>query len=412
MSRYRDDRDDEFYESRRGDVRSYAEQQFEEAQRRPYDYNQTGDDREQFNRSSRDERGQQEREQRARDDERARGMSNYDPRYDSTLRAERNSNRAPADYDASRRGSSTPDYVRGRAEYEALHSMSEEERHRDYTGTRFDRYQAERHGEQQSGNRYDSQYNNARDDRARTNATRMDVRSSSSSSRSIEPRERTTAARAGSSSGGGAQRSHVRCRDIMTRDVTVATRATTLQQVAAMMRDEDTGVIPVVEIGSVDNNIAATQEAHHGLLIDRDKTVDADASDAAANLPPTQTSNQAFTNTQTHRRDAVNNGKLIGLITDRDIVVRAIAEGKVGSTPVEEIMTTAVHTADPNDRVIDVIRKMGDKQVRRIPVVDREGHLRGIISMADIALETEADRELAAALEEISSGSGFWNKAF
>jgi hypothetical protein len=44
--------------------------------------------------------------------------------------------------------------------------------------------------------------------------------------------------------------------------------------------------------------------------------------------------------------------------------------------------------------------------------VDREGMLRGIISMADVALETEADRELAEALEEISSGSSFWNRIF
>jgi CBS domain-containing protein len=55
---------------------------------------------------------------------------------------------------------------------------------------------------------------------------------------------------------------------------------------------------------------------------------------------------------------------------------------------------------------------MGDKQVRRIPVVDGGGNLRGIISMADVALETEEDRELADALEEISSGASFWSKIF
>ena len=75
-------------------------------------------------------------------------------------------------------------------------------------------------------------------------------------------------------------------------------------------------------------------------------------------------------------------------------------------------MTSDVHTAHPNDRVIDAIRKMGDKQVRRIPVVDRDGNLRGIISMADVALETEQDRELGEALEEISSGSSFWDRIF
>jgi hypothetical protein len=50
--------------------------------------------------------------------------------------------------------------------------------------------------------------------------------------------------------------------------------------------------------------------------------------------------------------------------------------------------------------------------VRRIPIVDQDRTLRGIISMADVALETNDDRELAEALEEISSGSSFWNRIF
>jgi CBS domain-containing protein len=176
----------------------------------------------------------------------------------------------------------------------------------------------------------------------------------------------------------GAARSHVRCRDIMTRDVTVATRNTTLQEVAAMMRDEDTGVIPVV-----DHPESLTDLAEQRPDINR--------------VQP----------------NVVGGSRLVGLITDRDIVVRAIAEGKDARvTRAEEIMTAEVHTAHPNDRVVDAIRKMGDKQVRRIPVVDRDNVLRGIISMADVALETEDDRELAGALEEISSGQSFWNKVF
>jgi CBS domain-containing protein len=162
----------------------------------------------------------------------------------------------------------------------------------------------------------------------------------------------------------------------MTRDVTVATRDTSLQQVAAMMRDEDTGVIPVVD------------------LLDTPAT----GGEGGNGRSEAKTS---------------GNGKLAGLITDRDIALRAVADGKdTRSTRAEEVMTTDIHTAQPNDRVIDVIRKMGDKQVRRIPVVDNDGTLRGIISMADVALETEEDRELAEALEEISSGSSFWSKIF
>ena len=173
----------------------------------------------------------------------------------------------------------------------------------------------------------------------------------------------------------GATRSHLRCRDIMTRDVTVAARDTTLEEVARMMREEDTGVIPVVE--------------------------------------PGETPSDSVTEVQRVPARTASNGRLVGLITDRDIVVRAIAEGReCRATRAEEVMTTELHTVRPNDRVIEAIRRMGDKQVRRLPVVDREGNLRGIISMADIALETEADRELGEALEEISSGSSFWNRIF
>ena len=174
---------------------------------------------------------------------------------------------------------------------------------------------------------------------------------------------------------GGATRSHLRCRDIMTRDVTVAARATTLEEVARMMRDEDTGVIPVVE--------------------------------------PGETTSDSITEVQRVPARTQANGRLVGLITYRDIVIRALAEGQdARAVTAESVMTTALHTVRPNDRVIEAIRKMGDKQVRRLPVVDREGNLRGIISMADIALETEADRELGEALEEISSGSSFWNRIF
>ena len=175
----------------------------------------------------------------------------------------------------------------------------------------------------------------------------------------------------------GATRSHIRCRDIMTRDVTVANRETLLEEIARMMRDEDTGVIPVVEDGATGATAQSLEESNR-------------------------------MNTRIH-----GNGRLVGLITDRDIVVRALSEGRdARTTRAGEIMTSDVSTAHPNDRVVDALRKMGDKQVRRIPVVDTDGILRGIISMADIALETEEDRELANALEEISSGSSFWGRIF
>jgi len=175
-------------------------------------------------------------------------------------------------------------------------------------------------------------------------------------------------------------RSRLRCRDIMTRDLAVATRDTTVREVALMMKQEDTGVIPVVDY---DGN-------------GRETKVRPDERDD-----------------RNHETRQYSRGKLVGLITDRDIAVRAVAEGKdCTNTRVEEIMSTDIHTTRPNDRVVDVIRKMGDKQVRRIPVTNENGYLVGMISMADIAVETHEDYELAEAIEEISKGSSFWSRIF
>jgi len=142
-----------------------------------------------------------------------------------------------------------------------------------------------------------------------------------------------------------------RCREIMTRNVKTATREMTLREVAAMMRDGDMGSIPVVE-----------------------------------------------------------NGKLVGIVTDRDIVVRAVAEGRDASVPIGEVMTTEVFSVQENDFVFEAIRLMGDRQVRRVPIINETGELVGIIAMADVALETEDELEIAETLEEISSGAGFWRK--
>ena len=73
-------------------------------------------------------------------------------------------------------------------------------------------------------------------------------------------------------------------------------------------------------------------------------------------------------------------------------------------------MTSELFTVKPGDFVFEAIRLMGDKQVRRVPVIDTNGELAGIIAMADVALEMEDEREIAETLEEISSGSAFWSK--
>lgn len=143
-----------------------------------------------------------------------------------------------------------------------------------------------------------------------------------------------------------------RCSEIMTRSVKTATRAMSLQEVAALMRDGDMGSIPVVE-----------------------------------------------------------DGKLVGIVTDRDIVVRGVADGRDTATPIGEVMTAEVFSVRENDFVFEAIRLMGDRQVRRVPIVNDAGELVGIIAMADVALESEDEREIAETLEEISSGSAFWNKS-
>jgi CBS domain-containing protein len=106
----------------------------------------------------------------------------------------------------------------------------------------------------------------------------------------------------------------------------------------------------------------------------------------------------------------VDGGRLMGIVTDRDIVVRGVAEGISGDTPILKVMTTELFTVDPDDFAFEAIRLMGDKQVRRIPVVSKDGSLAGIIAMADVALSMEDEEEIAATLEEISSGAAFWGK--
>lgn len=144
-------------------------------------------------------------------------------------------------------------------------------------------------------------------------------------------------------------RRYLRCGDIMTKDVTTCELNTPLRQVADKMEDEDVGSIPVVE-----------------------------------------------------------NDRLVGIVTDRDIVCRILATGRDTKTATAaDAMSQDIVTASREDSVIDAIHKMGENQIRRLPVVDQNYRLRGIIAMADIALEAERDRDLAEALEQISEPTPF-----
>jgi CBS domain-containing protein len=150
--------------------------------------------------------------------------------------------------------------------------------------------------------------------------------------------------------GQGPMRSHLRCRDIMTRNVTTCRRDTPITEVARLMRDEDVGAVPVIG----------------------------------------------------------DDGKLAGIVTDRDLVVEGLTSDKPDQElRAEDCMSDDLFTANQNDRLVDMIHEMGDHQVRRVPVVDSRDRLVGIIAMADIATQTNKDAELEEALKDISQPSSF-----
>jgi CBS domain-containing protein len=132
--------------------------------------------------------------------------------------------------------------------------------------------------------------------------------------------------------------------DVMSTDVQVINPDATLQEAAQKMRDGDFGVLPV---GDMDN--------------------------------------------------------LIGIITDRDIVVRAVAEGMDVDTPIRDAMSKQIVFANQDDSLEDAARLMSDHQIRRLPVVDADHHLVGIVSLGDFAVESSDLAPVTEALSEIST---------
>lgn len=153
------------------------------------------------------------------------------------------------------------------------------------------------------------------------------------------------------STGSGSGRM-LRASDLMTENPEAVTGETPISEVATKMRELDVGIIPVVDKG--------------------DKR------------------------------------RLRGVVTDRDIAIRAVAEGKASDTPVSECMTDRVRSVNKNDSIHDVMRVMKDEQVRRVTVTDREGRLVGIIAQADLAVDFAGDNrsreiEVGDMLERVSS---------
>jgi CBS domain-containing protein len=97
----------------------------------------------------------------------------------------------------------------------------------------------------------------------------------------------------------------------------------------------------------------------------------------------------------------VDQGMLRGVITDRDLVVRGIAEKRPNSSTVSEVMSSRLIYGTPDMSVDEAAKLMADAQVRRLPVVENE-RLVGVISLGDIAVHTPSQNEASAALHEIS----------
>lgn len=136
----------------------------------------------------------------------------------------------------------------------------------------------------------------------------------------------------------------------MTRDVKCCLPTDTVDQAAQLMKDEDIGPVPVVEEGT---------------------------------------------------------GRLVGIVTDRDLAVKIVAEGRDPSaTRISDVMTSKLVTCSPHDSLETAIRTMEEHQIRRVVVCDDSGRILGIIAQADIATKMKEPRKTAEMVEKISERSG------
>jgi CBS domain-containing protein len=103
---------------------------------------------------------------------------------------------------------------------------------------------------------------------------------------------------------------------------------------------------------------------------------------------------------------AETRGRLVGVVTDRDLAVRHVAEGRSSDAPVRDVMSSGVRTCGPDDSVDTVMELMGREQVRRIPIVDERGSLVGVVSQADLARKARDDAKVERTVEEISQPGG------
>jgi CBS domain-containing protein len=105
-----------------------------------------------------------------------------------------------------------------------------------------------------------------------------------------------------------------------------------------------------------------------------------------------------------------DNDRLVGMITDRDIAIRGVAEGKGPDAFVRDVMSTDVKYCFDDEEVDHVLKNMGDLQVRRLPVLNRDKRLVGIVSIGDLAVNGETV-DAGTALGEISQPGGQHSQA-
>ena len=144
----------------------------------------------------------------------------------------------------------------------------------------------------------------------------------------------------------------MQAREIMSKAPRTVTPDLSVREAAQLMKDEDVGVLPVVEAQGSDK-------------------------------------------------------RLVGMVTDRDIAIRVVAEGRTGDdSRVRDIMSGSPKTVRENDNVNDVLELMGREKVRRVPVVDDRGTVVGIIAQADLARQARDERKVENTIEQISQPGG------
>lgn len=143
----------------------------------------------------------------------------------------------------------------------------------------------------------------------------------------------------------------MRVRDVMTKDPACVTRGSTIREAAQVMQRENVGVVPVIE--------------------------------------------------------EQGSKRLVGVVTDRDIAIRVVAEGRDGGTRVSEVMSSnRITTCKADDDVSEAMQAMSEEQLRRIPIVDDGGLLVGIVAQADIVRKGQDKAQAERVVRDISEPGG------